>query len=59
MLITNRVLFQPSRITVRLKRTETPLVSTKATLVACPEPHNNPVLLSWVSYTGNDSKVAV
>ena len=59
MLITNRVLFQPSGITVRLRRTETTLVSTKVTLVVCPEPHSNPVLLSWVSYTGNDSKGAV
>ena len=51
--------FHPSRITARWKRTETPLVSTKVTLVVGPEQHSNPVLLSSVSHTGNDSKGAV
>ena len=50
--------FHPSRITARWKRTETPLVSTKVTLVVGPEQHSNPVLLSSVSHTRNDSKGA-
>ena len=50
--------FQPSRKMLFQKKKRL-LVSTKATFVAHPETHNNPVMLSWGSYTGNDSKNAV